>query len=244
LPVPKITFIIIIKYYFIKRRAAVCGRYSLAVDAVMFAKYFNMVIEELDFYSRYNIAPGQPAPVIGIIEGKRAFYDMQWGLRPDWLREKQGSKILINARAETLCSKPTFRRSFEHRRCLIPADGYYEWKKNKGGKTPFRIILPDAPVFAFAGIWDFYTDNRGIKKPSFCIITVAASSQIQSIHQRMPAILPDARSMDRWMDTGSPAASLLDILKPYEGRMDAYPVSPAVNSPLCDSPECIKRITL
>lgn len=221
-----------------------CGRYSLAVDAVMFAKYFNMGIEGLDFYLRYNIAPGQPAPVISSIEGKRGLSNMQWGLRPDWLRENRGSKILINARAETLCSKQTFRRSFEHRRCLIPADGYYEWKKNKGGKTPYRIILPDAPVFAFAGIWDYNTDDRGIRKPSFCIITVAASRQIQNIHPRMPAILPDARSMDRWMGTGSPAASLLDILKPYEGRLDVFPVSTVVNSPRYDGPECIKRITL
>jgi len=109
----------------------VCGRYSLAIDAAMFAKYFNMGIEGLDFYSRYNIAPSQPAPVISSIEGKRALSNMHWGLRPEWLKESRGSKILINARAETLCSKPTFRHSFEHRRCLIPADGYYEWIKNK-----------------------------------------------------------------------------------------------------------------
>lgn len=221
-----------------------CGRYSLAIDAVMFAKYFNMGTEGLDFHLRYNIAPGQLAPVISSIEGKRALSNMQWGLRPDWLREKQGSKILINARAETLRSKPTFRRSFEHRRCLIPADGYYEWIKNKGVKTPYRIILPNAPVFAFAGIWDFYTDDRGTGKPSFCIITVAASRQIQNIHPRMPAILPDARSMDRWMGTASPATSLLDILKPYEGRLDFFPVSSVVNSPKINGPECIKRVTL
>ena len=221
-----------------------CGRYSLAVDAVMFAKYFNMVIEGLDYNIRYNIAPSQQAPVIISIEGKRALSNMQWGLRPDWLREKRGSRILINARAETMCSKPTFRQSFEHRRCLIPADGYYEWKKNKGVKTPFRIILPDAPVFAFAGIWDFYTDDQGIKKPSFCIITVAASRQMQNIHPRMPAILPDARSMNEWMDTDFPAASLFDILKPYEDSLDAYPVSAIVNSPKVDVPECIKRVTL
>ena len=221
-----------------------CGRYSLAIDAAMFAKYFNMGIEGLDFYSRNNIAPSQPAPVISNIEGKRALSNMHWGLRPEWLKESRGSKILINARAETLCSKPTFRHSFEHRRCLIPADGYYEWIKNKGVKTPYRIILPDVPVFAFAGIWDFYTDDQGTRKPSFCIITVAASRQIQNIHPRMPAILPDTRSMDRWMGTASPPASLIDILKPYEGRLEAFPVSTIVNSPKIDLPECIKRITL
>lgn len=219
-----------------------CGRYSLAADAVMFSKYFNMDTEDLDYTPRYNIAPGQLAPVIVNSGGESRLSHIKWGLMPDWLKDRKGGRALINARAETLYQKPAFRRPFEHRRCLVPADGFYEWKKGNGSKTPMRIVLPDAPVFALAGIWDFCTDGRDVRKPSFCIITVAASKEMESIHPRMPAVLPDARSMNKWMDTGSPTDSLLDMLKPYEGGLIIYPVSPAVNSPLYEGPECIIEV--
>jgi putative SOS response-associated peptidase YedK len=220
-----------------------CGRYSLAADMDLFAKYFEVFMEGVEYSPRYNIAPGQNAPVVTGSGEKGRLSVMRWGLTPEWMKEKKGGRLLINARAETLYQKPTFRRSLENRRCLIPADGFYEWTKQNGAKLPMRIVLPDIPVFAFAGIWDEALTDRGLKEPSFCIITTAASKEMAAIHSRMPAILPDKGLMKHWLDNETPTASLLQLLRPYQGRLTLYPVSRRVNSPLHDDPECIKPVS-
>jgi len=198
-----------------------CGRYSIGDEIKELAQQHDYSIPS-DFDPTYNAAPGQSLPVLSHPH-PNAFSLMHWGIQPFWAKDQ--SKRLINARAETVAEKASFKKSFQQRRCLIAADGYYEWMKGPDGKTPYRIFRKDAPAFFLAGIWD--TNDEG--KAYFAIITSEASPSIAHIHDRMPVILEDD-AVVFWLSDSEDFAGLQDILRPFDDQqLQAYSVSKAVN---------------
>jgi len=201
-----------------------CGRYSLTSPIEGLRALFGF--DELpNLQPRYNIAPTQDVPVVRDREGGgREFAMLRWGLVPSWAKERGGSAPLINARGETVAEKPSFRSAYANRRCLILADGFYEWKKaGMGEKQPYRIALPEDAAFAFAGIWESWHGAQGELLESCAIITTVASEQIVDIHHRMPVILPPG-AYDEWLVKPSPG-----LITAYSGTLRAYPVGIAVN---------------
>lgn len=217
-----------------------CGRFSLAADGAFLKRFFR-VYNEISFEPRYNIAPEQNIPVISINQQKRELNFMRWGLVPQWTKSVFTTKKMINARAETIEFKPAFREAFYHRRCLIPADGFFEWKRKKDEKIPVRIVLPGKDIFAFAGVWDCWTSPQGNNILSCCIITTEANDFMREIHGRMPVILACEEEQDVWLRSNS-VKNLKGLLRPYRGEMYAYQVSRSVNSPQNDGPDLIKEV--
>lgn len=222
-----------------------CGRYTLTVSGDALAESFELPeIPELS--PRYNIAPTQEVPAVRVEQegGPRRLTPLRWGLIPFWADDPSIGNRMINARAETVTEKPSFRTSFKKRRCLVVADGFYEWKKAEGGaKQPYYIRLEDGEPFAFAGLWDRW-QREGEEIHSFTILTTQPNDLVKPLHNRMPVILP-REAYDLWLDPGvSDADRLLPLLAPYDPEaMEAYPVSRYVNSPANDSPRCIEAAT-
>ncbi len=218
-----------------------CGRYTLAIPSIVVENRFQVILDRDSYRERFNAAPGQELPVITNTEPGRLQY-FRWGLVPSWARDPKAGYRMINARAETLLQKPSFRTPAQRCRCLVPADGYYEWQQRPGGKVPFRIQLRDGAPFAMAGIWSAWKDAEGRPLHTFAIITVEANDLAREIHDRMPAIL--TREAERaWLDTAMPAREAVSLLRPYPaGAMKAYPVSDRVNKPVNDSPELIRPL--
>jgi putative SOS response-associated peptidase YedK len=218
-----------------------CGRFTLTIDPADLREAFENYNFPPRFAPRYNIAPTQP--VLAIPNDKTNTADFfTWGLIPSWAKDPAIGQRLINARAETLAEKPSFRGSFKYKRCLILADGFYEWQAlpGKKGKLPHFIHLKDRQPFAFAGLWDEWHSPDGGELRTATIITVEPNGLMEKIHNRMPAILKPA-DYARWLDP-EPAApeSLQPLLKPYPAReMEAYPVGTLVNSPANDNPELV-----
>jgi putative SOS response-associated peptidase YedK len=218
-----------------------CGRFTLTVDPADLQDAFPQFTFPEKYAPRYNIAPTQPILAIPN-DGKDAAAFFVWGLIPSWAKDPSIGARLINARAETLGEKPSFRSSFKYHRCLILANGFYEWKQLPGTKSkiPHYIRLQSGSPFAFAGLWDTWQLPDGGTVDSATIITTEPNNLMASLHNRMPVILtPDAYT--QWLD---PAArtpeSLKDLLKPYPSeKMTAYPVTTLVNSPANDRPECV-----
>lgn len=201
-------------------------------------------LSNMDFSSnlivpRYNIAPTQDIPDV-ITSGGNQLVMFRWGLIPHWAREISIGSKMINARGETLREKPSFRSSLQRRRCLIPADGFYEWKREGSTKQPYRITLKNSELFGFAGLWDSWTAPSGEVINSCTIITTSPNELLEPIHNRMPVILSPAAE-EMWLDPSISDSLLLEnLLKPYPAElMQAYQVSSAVNSPRNDNPECI-----
>ena len=206
-----------------------CGRYSLTSPVEAMRALFGF--DELpNLQPRYNIAPTQDVPVIrGREDGGRELTMLRWGLVPSWAKEVTASAPLINARGETVAEKPSFRDAFAKRRCLMPADGFYEWRKAEAGaKQPYRIALPDDTPFAFAGIWERWQSAQGEVLESCALITTAASPQIADIHHRMPVILKP-ETYDSWL-----AQPSLPLIAAYEGTLRTYPIGTAVNKVVND----------
>ena len=228
-----------------------CGRYTLTSDSERIEERFVCNASALSYSSHYNIAPTQPVLALintGDNTTRRAGF-LRWGLIPSWAEDPSIGNKMINARSETLAEKPSFKRALRKRRCLIVADGFYEWKKEgdtktpKAPKTPMYIGLHSREPFAFAGLWEKWVAESGETIHSCTIITTTPNSLMKSIHQRMPVILPrEAESV--WLDrTIEDPAALLPLLAPYPAEeMDAYAVSTFVNSPRNDSPECVKPL--
>lgn len=219
-----------------------CGRYTLAVQLDLVQDRFLLKDQVPNFVPRYNIAPTQVAPVIISTDSSRQLQLMKWGLIPGWAKDETIGNKLINARAETIAEKPSFRKSFAKRRCIVPADGFYEWKKSPDGrsKTPMRIVVSDQLVFGFAGLWDSWRSPDGSEIRSYTIITTEPNETMREIHNRMPVILT-REAEDTWLDESIDRPELLlPLLVPYAGEMRAYEVSRAVNSPANDTPVCIK----
>jgi len=199
-----------------------------------------MLEESFDCTPQYNVAPGTDVPVIVNNSGGRKVALMHWGLVPRWAKDKKIGYQMINARAETVEQKPAFREAFMRRRCLIPADGFFEWRKVGGKKYPMYIALPGKPLFAFAGIWDSWTAPGGSVINSCSIITTPANAFMKNIHERMPAILAGEHEYKVWLEAEHALAK--ELLQPYPGSLTAYDVSTIVNSPGVNSPLCVEKI--
>ncbi|MGH6830498.1 MAG: SOS response-associated peptidase [Methylocella sp.] len=220
-----------------------CGRYSFTLPPEAIRALFR-VMTGLNLRPRYNIAPTQDVPVIGLEEGgNRALKIFRWGLIPRWSKAKPTTAPLINARAEGITGNKIFREAFQKRRCLVPADGFYEWNKDKSLKDsrPWRVFDPDRPAFAFAGVWEAWRNPAGEVTRSFAIVTTEANARIAQIHDRMPVILRSADE-DSWLDPTSAGPRLLSLLAPYDpDRTDLYRVDARVNNVKNDDPECLAR---
>jgi len=218
-----------------------CGRFTLSQPAEAIASTFQVTtVPELA--PRYNIAPTQLVPTI-LSEGDcRQFQMLRWGLIPSWAKDASMGAKLINARAETVAEKPAFRSAFRRRRCLVVADGFYEWQPQKGKKQPFYFRLQDGQPFAFAGLWETWQAPEGEKIDSCTLLTTTANSLLRSVHDRMPVILKP-EDYNQWLDPQIQEPEQLEpLLQPYSPEaMVAYPVSTKVNNPTNDSPECIER---
>ena len=218
-----------------------CGRFTLTVDPGQLQDAFPWVDFPENITQRYNIAPSQPVGVVPN-DGQNRLDFYNWGLIPFWAKDPKIGNRMINARSETIAEKPSFRSSFKYKRCLILADGFYEWKKEPGStsKTPYFIHMKDSQPFAFAGLWDIWHSKDGSEIRTCTIITTEPNQLLQEIHNRMPVILPPD-TFSAWLQEGENEPNLLQsFLKPYPGEMmAAFPVSRTVNSPQNDSPECI-----
>ena len=218
-----------------------CGRYTLAVDDPdLLADRFDFPHQDLDRYRlRYNVAPTQEVPAVVFEDGNRRLALLRWGLVPSWAKDKSGAARLINARGESVAEKPSFRTAFKRRRCLVLADGFYEWKREGKVRQPFRFLLDSGEPFAFAGLHEVWKPGTSDELHTVTIITTAANDLVSPIHDRMPVILP--RDVEaEWLDPETDASDLTDLLLPYPGEaMHSYPVSTLVNSPANDSPDCI-----
>lgn len=219
-----------------------CGRYLLSTPAEKIAAAFGVNRTLPPLVARYNIAPTQMIPIIRAEDGGRALAMVRWGLVPFWAEDPSIGNRLINARAETAASKPAFRAAFERRRCLVPADGFYEWKKiAPKAKQPILIRPADHGPMAMAGLWERWRPKNGEGEPieSCTILTCGPNELIADIHDRMPVIL-EPHEYDRWLDPeATDAAGLAELLDPYPAELlEAYPVSRRINSPGHEGPEC------
>jgi len=223
-----------------------CGRYRLTAKERWLSEYFNIPAEDIDWAARWNIAPTQEVATIrqDRNEPKRKFGLMRWGMIPYWAKDMSIGNKTINAVCETAAEKPVFRESMKKRRCLIPADGFYEWKKiGPKQKQPFNIGMADDGLFAFAGLWDRWKDSTGKAIESCTILTTEANALLKDIHDRMPVIL-QPRDYDLWLDPGiTDPARVGDLLKPFDSRlMRIYPVSSTVNKVDNEGPECAEKL--
>jgi putative SOS response-associated peptidase YedK len=215
-----------------------CGRFSLTVSEAELNLRFELEGGIAPYDPRYNGAPTQLLAVITNQEQHRLSY-FKWGLIPSWAKEASIGNKMINARAETISEKPSYRIPLRSQRCLVPSDGFYEWKQN-GKKVPYRIFLKEPRIFCFAGIWEKWKAPDGNLVHSFSIITTSANAFMKSIHERMPVIL-SPEDETNWLN-GTNEATLLSLLKPCPAEiMDAHPVSDLVNSPRNDGPEVLVR---
>jgi putative SOS response-associated peptidase YedK len=219
-----------------------CGRFTLSSSADEIRAEFGVDVPP-DYQPRYNIAPQQLVPVLGKGEGGALRIGMlQWGLVPYWADDPRGGPKAINARAETLLQRPTFRDPFLCRRCLVPADGFYEWAREGGTRRPFRFRLRGDRLLSFAGVWDRWKRPDGESLYTCAIITTPASALVGRVHDRMPAIIaPEQR--EAWLDPAAHPDALAALLRPYErDDLECYAVSPLVNRVSNDSPECIAPV--
>jgi putative SOS response-associated peptidase YedK len=215
-----------------------CGRFGFSVPKNLVEERFDISVDEL-YLPRYNCAPTQFIGIISNAEPDILSY-FRWGLVPFWAKDISIGNKLINTRAETILEKPSFKSSFKRRRCLVPADGFYEWKKEKI-KVPHRIMLRSGEPFALAGIWDTWMDAEGNELRTFSIITTSPNELIASIHNRMPVIL--ARDAEKKWLQETDERTLLELLKPYPAEeMKAYKISSTVNSPAHDNPDILVEI--
>lgn len=222
-----------------------CGRYTLSVPLSNLVDAFEVGPPDFDYLPRFNIAPTQTAPIVAQDSKGRRMGLLRWGLVPSWAKDLAIGSRMINARAETVAEKPAFRSAFRKRRCVIPADGFFEWKKDEGGegkggaKTPYWIHFPRQRVFAMAGLWEVWRPANSDPVYTFTILTAEAIPSIREIHHRMPVIL-DPDGVDRWLDPGSEASDLTPLLGPMAEGIQAFPVGTQVNSPKNDGPGCIE----
>jgi putative SOS response-associated peptidase YedK len=214
-----------------------CGRFTLTADIGELQARFEFDGAGLTHAPSYNIAPTQP--VLAVLNGSgRQAHLLRWGLVPSWARSVSSGRPMINARAETVAERPAFRSAFSRRRCLVLADGYYEWRRSGSSRTPYRITIASGEPFAFAGLWETWRDPSDELVRSCAIITTTANSLLKPIHDRMPVILPRERE-ELWLDHNVQDHNLLgSALAPYPAdAMEAYEVSSLVNSVANNGPE-------
>ena len=221
-----------------------CGRFSLSTPPTEIADHFGLD-EEPVLEARFNVAPGQSVATVSDSgeDNRRVLSLRRWGLVPSWAKDSKIGNRLINARAETVAEKPSFRSALRHRRCLVPADGFYEWAGSKSPKQPYFIGLEGRSLFAFAGLWERWTDPEGEPLESCTLLTTAAAEHLRAVHHRMPVIVEPA-DYGHWLD---PAVKDPDLVSPVIDRnlgnaLDFYPVSQYVNDVHHDDPRCLDAI--
>jgi putative SOS response-associated peptidase YedK len=224
-----------------------CGRFRIAKKKEILEDAFGVedVADDEDWSPRYNVAPSQSVAVVrqDAVRPVRLLSQMRWGLIPSWAKDATGGFKMINARAETAADMPAFREPLRLRRCLIPADGFYEWKREGKEKLPYCFTLADEAVFAFAGIWDEWRSPQGPVITTCSMFTTTPNRLMQDIHDRMPVIL-ERDAYDVWLDPGlQKVKELQPLLKPYPAEaMRRYRVSQRVNQVKNDDPECVAAI--
>jgi putative SOS response-associated peptidase YedK len=225
-----------------------CGRYRVSKRKQNIAEHFQAEPDDADdWIPRYNIAPTQPVPVIrqNPKEPRRELSLARWGLIPLWAKDSSGAARMINARSETAATTPAFRDALKLRRCLVPADGFYEWKKISKEKQPYCFEVNSGKLFAFAGLWERWKDPSGNWIKTCLILTTTPNAVTSTVHDRMPVIL-DPDCYDLWLDPGMhDMRAVSDMLKPYDARtMRCYPVSNRVNSVVNDDESCSTPVEL
>ncbi|MDI3257084.1 MAG: SOS response-associated peptidase [Kyrpidia sp.] len=221
-----------------------CGRFTLTVDfAVILERFSFHAAGDFEYTPRYNIAPSQPVlAVISDGRGRRGGY-LRWGLIPSWAKDPTIGNRMINVRLETAAVKPAFREAFRRRRCLIPADGFYEWKRTPTGTMPVRCVLRSREVFAFAGLWETWKGPNGAVIHSCAILTTAAGPVLSPIHDRMPVIVPPDLE-DAWLAPGLARPEQLRerLGRASDDRFEVYPVGRMVNAAGVEDPRCIEPV--
>lgn len=220
-----------------------CGRFIIKSDLEQIQLAFSIDQVEAQVQPSYNIAPTQSIVTVAQRDGQNVLENMRWGLIPVWAKDMSIGSKMINARAESVAEKASFKRPLKSRRCLIVADGFYEWQKEGAKKIPIFIHLKSQKPFAFAGLYDVWKSPDGDWITSCAIITTRPNELMEPIHNRMPVILPKT-AYKPWLDSSNQDLDeLVALLQPYPAdKMLAYPVSPLVNSPRNNSPECIQAI--
>ncbi len=220
-----------------------CGRFVLFSSLEEIREAFAVQQVRYKVESSYNVAPTQTVAVVVQRDGVNTLEKMRWGLIPAWAKDPAIGSRMINARAETVGEKPSFKRPLKDRRCLVVANGFYEWQKTGQAKIPMFIRLKSGQPFGFAGLYDVWTSPEGEAVASCTIITTSANDLMQPIHDRMPVILPRSQQ-STWLDPAiQHAADVLPLLVPYSAAdMEAYPVSRSVNSPENNSPDLIRAV--
>jgi putative SOS response-associated peptidase YedK len=219
-----------------------CGRYTYFPREFSYLRVAWNVDEIFGLMPRYNIAPSQEAPVIVQADSKRKIELFRWGLIPWWARDPAIGKKMINARAKTLAKKPAFRGLLGNRRCLVLADGFYDWRKEGKGKVPMHFKLKSGEPFTFAGLWDIWKHPDGSLLRTYTIVTTEPNDVLRPIHNRMPAMLSNDDGQ-KWLAVDDEIAHALTLLKPYPPQMmEGYDMSPLVNNPRNDLPECVRPV--
>lgn len=220
-----------------------CGRFTHALTWRDIVALYRLTDQEPPegWSARYNLAPSQLAPVVRLDpqSAARELVMLKWGLVPFWAKEAKIGYSMINARAETVATKPSFREAFRQRRCLVPASGFYEWRaEGKGPKQPYHFCCANGGPMTFAGLWERWRQPDRAQLETFAIIVGPANDQVGPYHERMPVILePD--HFDTWLDPKAPRPAVEALLQPYTGTLSIQPVSRAVNSPRNDGPELL-----
>lgn len=222
-----------------------CGRFTLVTNLEKWKERFQIEVIPFEGKPRYNIAPSQHIPAIILDRGHRRIGQLKWGLVPAWAADETGGYKMINARCETLHEKPAFKQLFVKKRCIVPADSFYEWMQSITGKQPMRIMMKSGEPFAFAGLYDTWTNPVGEKVHTCTIVTTQANELIENIHERMPVILKK-EDEKIWLDREKyDQLKLQSLFTPNDSNeMLVYPVSTKVGSPKNDDPSCIQEIEL
>lgn len=225
-----------------------CGRYSITTAPDAMRRLFD-VDTALNLEPRWNMSPTQAAPVIKLMDhgpakGRRVLAMMRWGLVPSWAKDIDIGAKMINARSETVTEKPAFRGAYRYRRCVVPADGFYEWRTEAGVKQPYRVVRRDRAPFAFAGLWELWEGTgEGSALETFTILTTEANAAIAHIHHRMPVMLFEKDAFATWME-GDPAVAA-DLMRPCDPALiEAYPVDRRVGNVRNDDPGLVEPVTL
>jgi putative SOS response-associated peptidase YedK len=218
-----------------------CGRFTLIAPGEAVADLFQLSTAP-SLAPRFNIAPTQPVAAVRVNResGERELTHFQWGLIPSWAKDPSIGSRMINARSETAAEKPSFRTAFKYRRCLVPADGFYEWQKLNGKKQPVRIHMQDGKPFAIAGLWEHWSSPDGSEIESCTLLTTEPNELLKPVHNRMPVILAP-KDFELWLDPGAQhPAEVQPLLRPYPADdLTYYPVSTFVNNSRNEDPQCI-----
>jgi putative SOS response-associated peptidase YedK len=217
-----------------------CGRYVIKTPPGLMRDTFGYA-EQPNFPPRYNVAPTQPIPVVRLDDGRRSFALVRWGLIPAWVKDPRGFSLLINARAESVLDKPAFRNAMRRRRCLVPADGFYEWKQDGARRRPFYAAAKN--LVAFAGVWEPWIGPNGEEMETACIITTTANRTLRPLHDRMPVVIPP-QAFDLWLDCAKvDAETAAALLVPApEDTFAPHEISTAVNRTANDSAALIEPV--